>query len=38
MRGHGAHEPAYFYWNLALNEGGVSRWGWAQKVTSCPCA
>jgi glucosylceramidase len=21
---------AYTYWNLALNEGGVSRWGWAQ--------
>jgi glucosylceramidase len=21
---------AYMYWNLALKEGGVSRWGWAQ--------
>lgn len=21
---------AYTYWNLALTEGGVSRWGWAQ--------
>lgn len=21
---------AYFYWNIALMEGGVSRWGWAQ--------
>ena len=21
---------AYMYWNLALAEGGVSRWGWAQ--------
>ncbi|MEN2742458.1 glycoside hydrolase family 30 beta sandwich domain-containing protein [Microbacterium sp. X-17] len=21
---------AYVYWNLALDEGGVSRWGWAQ--------
>ncbi|MGO3886808.1 MAG: glycoside hydrolase family 30 protein [Mycetocola sp.] len=21
---------AYTYWNLALDEGGVSRWGWAQ--------
>ena len=21
---------AYHYWNIALNEGGVSRWGWAQ--------
>jgi glucosylceramidase len=21
---------AYMYWNLALTEGGVSRWGWAQ--------
>jgi glucosylceramidase len=21
---------AYEYWNLALDEGGVSRWGWAQ--------
>ena len=21
---------AYMYWNLALQEGGVSRWGWAQ--------
>jgi glucosylceramidase len=25
---HGA--SAYTYWNLALTEGGVSRWGWAQ--------
>ena len=25
---HGAQ--AYTYWNLALAEGGVSRWGWAQ--------
>lgn len=25
---HGAQ--AYTYWNLALTEGGVSRWGWAQ--------
>jgi glucosylceramidase len=21
---------SYAYWNLALTEGGVSRWGWAQ--------
>lgn len=21
---------AYMYWNMALTEGGVSRWGWAQ--------
>jgi glucosylceramidase len=21
---------AYLYWNLALREGGLSRWGWAQ--------
>ena len=21
---------AYMYWNIALDEGGVSRWGWAQ--------
>lgn len=21
---------AYTYWNLALDEGGISRWGWAQ--------
>jgi glucosylceramidase len=26
--GNGA--SAYEYWNLALDEGGVSRWGWAQ--------
>lgn len=25
---HGA--SAYMYWNMALLEGGVSRWGWAQ--------
>ncbi|WP_062289409.1 glycoside hydrolase family 30 protein [Demequina phytophila] len=25
---HGAR--AYMYWNMALLEGGVSRWGWAQ--------
>jgi glucosylceramidase len=21
---------AYMYWNMALEEGGISRWGWAQ--------
>ncbi|HEY5811896.1 MAG TPA: glycoside hydrolase family 30 beta sandwich domain-containing protein, partial [Terrimicrobiaceae bacterium] len=21
---------AYYYWNVSLNEGGISRWGWAQ--------
>ena len=21
---------AYFYWNISLEEGGISRWGWAQ--------
>jgi glucosylceramidase len=21
---------AYYYWNIALKEGGISRWGWAQ--------
>ena len=21
---------AYYYWNISLKEGGVSRWGWAQ--------
>jgi len=26
--GHGAN--AYLYWNLALKQGGVSRWGWSQ--------
>ncbi|HXY41461.1 MAG TPA: glycoside hydrolase family 30 beta sandwich domain-containing protein, partial [Vicinamibacteria bacterium] len=25
---HGA--SAYLYWNIALQEGGLSRWGWAQ--------
>ncbi len=25
-----AGATAYTYWNLALDEGGVSRWGWAQ--------
>jgi glucosylceramidase len=26
--GNGAN--AYFYWNIALQQGGVSRWGWSQ--------
>ena len=26
--GHGA--SAYLYWNMALREGGLSRWGWRQ--------
>ncbi len=26
--GHGAN--AYLYWNIALQQGGLSRWGWAQ--------
>jgi glucosylceramidase len=21
---------AYYYWNISLQQGGVSRWGWAQ--------
>ena len=21
---------AYYYWNIALKEGGISRWWWAQ--------
>ena len=21
---------SYYYWNISLKEGGVSRWGWAQ--------
>jgi glucosylceramidase len=25
---HGA--SAYYYWNISLKQGGVSRWGWAQ--------